>query len=138
MSWFCPQCKRKFKSANQSHSCVVKSIDEHFIGKNANVRATYDTLGKKLKSIIDFNIHPVINAIMFTTDVTFLAIKPKKSWIDLEFLLDNEANEFPIHKVVKANKTSYAHFIRIQEPKDVDNQLIGWIKEAYMLISKNV
>ena len=138
MPWICPECNRKFKSTNQSHSCVVKSIDEHFVRKEANARATYETLVKKLKSIIDFEIHPVINAIMFTTDVTFLAVKPKKEWIDLEFLLDYEVNEFPIHKVVKVTKTRFAHFVRIQEPKNVDDQLIEWIKEAYILNSENI
>jgi len=138
MPWICPQCNRKFKSTNQSHSCVMKSADEHFARKEANVRATYDTLVKKLKSGIDFEIHSVINAIMFTTDITFLAIKPKKEWIDLEFLLDYEVNEFPIHKVVKATKTRYAHFVRIQKPKEVDDQLIEWIKEAYKLNSEKI
>ena len=133
MSWTCPHCKRSFRSTNQSHSCVNKSVDEHFIGKNVNVKATYDTLEFKLKSYINFEIHPVLNAIMFTTEVTFLAIKPKKYWIDLEFLLDYEANEFPIHKVVKASKTRYAHFIRVQLPKDIDEQLIEWIIKAYKL-----
>ena len=138
MTWSCPLCKRTFRSTNQSHSCVVKNIDDHFIGKNINVRATYDVLESKLKSIFDFSIHPVLNAIMFTTDATFLAIKPKKSWIDLEFILSNEVNEFPIHKVAKASKTRYAHFVRIQEPKEIDEQLIGWIKEAYKLnLNKN-
>jgi hypothetical protein len=112
---------------------VNKSVDEHFIGKNVNVKATYDTLELKLKSIINFKIHPVLNAIMFTHEVTFLAIKPKKNWIDLEFLLDFEAQEFPVHKVVKSSKTRYAHFIRVQEPEDVDEQLVGWIKKAYDL-----
>jgi len=138
MSWKCPECKRTFKNTNQSHSCVIKSLDAHFIKKEPQVRATYDTLENHLKSIIDFQVSPVINAIMFTSESTFLAIKPKKSWIDLEFVLDYEANEFPIHKIVQVSKTKFAHFVRIQQPKDVDGQLIGWIKKAYTLISKNV
>ena len=138
MPWTCPECNRKFKNTNQSHSCVIKRLDEHFIGREPQVRATYDALESRLKAIIEFRISPVINAIMFTNNVTFLAIKPKKEWIDLEFLLDYEVNEFPIHKVVKATKTRYAHFIRIQEPKNVDDQLIEWIKKAYKLNSEKV
>lgn len=135
MTWRCPQCNRKFRNTNQSHSCVNKRVDDHFIGKNMHVKATYDTLEFKLKSMINFNIHPVLNAIMFTTDATFLAIKPKKNWIDLEFVLNYEANEFPVHKVVKVNNERYAHFIRVQEPKDIDEQLIRWVRKAHELIS---
>jgi hypothetical protein len=137
MSWTCPECNRTFKNTNQSHSCVKKSLDAHFIRKEPQVRATYDALESRLKAIFDFQISPVINAIMFASESTFLAIKPKKSWIDLEFVLDREANEFPIHKTAKVSHTRYAHFIRIQEPKDVDDQLIDWIKNAFQLISKN-
>lgn len=137
MSWICPKCKRKFKNIHQSHSCVNKSLEEHFLKKETRVRTTYYALERKLKSVVDFRIHPVINAIMFATDTTFLAIKPKKSWIDLEFVLDYEVNEFPIHKTVKISKTRFAHFIRIQEPKDIDDQLTDWIVYAFHLISKN-
>ncbi|PLW95686.1 MAG: hypothetical protein C0591_10685 [Marinilabiliales bacterium] len=138
MSWTCPECKRTFKKKNQSHSCVNKSLDAHFLKKEPQVRATYDALENRLKSIIVFQVSPVVNAIMFTSESTFLAIKPKKRWIDLEFALDYEANEFPIHKIVRISKTRFAHFIRIQEPRDIDDQLIGWIKKAYELISENV
>ena len=106
--------------------------------ENRQVRSTYDALENRLKSIIAFRVSPVVNAIMFTSESTFLAIKPKKSWIDLEFALDYEANEFPIHKIVRISKTKFAHFVRVQNPGDIDDQLIGWIKKAYELISKNV
>lgn len=123
---------------NQAHSCVIKSLDAHFITKEPQVKATYDALENRLKSIIDFRINPLINAIMFTSESTFLAIKPKKRWIDLEFALDFEANEFPIHKIVRISKTKFAHFVRVQSSADIDDQLIEWIKKAYKLISKNV
>lgn len=138
MSWTCPECNRTFKNTHQSHSCVIKSLDAHFIAQEPQVRATYDTLESKLNAIIDFEISPVINAIMFTSETTFLAIKPKKRWIDLEFSLDYNANEFPIHKIVRISKTRFAHFVSVQQPGDIDDQLIEWIKQAYQLISKNV
>lgn len=137
MPWICPQCNRTFKNTNQSHSCVKKSLDAHFIRKEPRVRATYDVLESQLKTIIDFQISPVLNAIMFTTETTFLVLKPKKSWINLEFVLDYEISEFPIHKTVKVSNTRSAHFVRIQEPKDIDDQLVDWIVNAFRLISKN-
>ena len=138
MPWTCPDCKRIFKNTKQGHSCVVKSLNEHFLNKEPGVRATYDRLESTLKAFGDFQVSPVINAILFSSESTFLVVKPKNKWLDLEFVLDYEANEFPIHKTVRVSKTRFAHFVRIQRPEEVDKQLIEWIKKAYVLNAKNV
>lgn len=138
MPWTCPNCKHTFKNTKQGHSCVVKNLVEHFINKDPSVRATYDRLASTLKTFGNFQISPVINAILFSSESTFLAVKPKSKWLDLEFVLDYQADEFPIHKMVQVSKTRYAHFVRIQNPEEVDEQLIGWIKKAYELNAKNV
>lgn len=138
MPWTCPNCQRVFKSNNQGHSCVTKSLNEHFTRKEPQVYTTYLKLESYLKSFEAIQISPVINAILFSSKSTFLAIKPKKSWLDLEFILDYEANEFPIHKIVSVSKTRFAHFVRIQNETDIDDQLTSWIKKAYEFNSKNV
>lgn len=138
MPWTCLNCNRTFKNTGQWHSCVVKSLDEHFINKEPRVKVTYERLESTLKTFGDFQISPVINAILFSSESTFLAVKPKSKWLDLEFVLDYQADEFPIHKMVQVSKTRYAHFVRIQNPEEVDEQLIGWIKKAYELNAKNV
>ena len=138
MPWTCPNCVRTFKNTNQWHSCVDKILDEHFFNKEPGVRTTYDRLESTLKTFGKFQVSPVINAILFSSESTFLAVKPKNKWLDLEFVLDYQADEFPIHKCVQVSKTRYAHFVRIQHPEEVDEQLIEWIKKAYVLNVKNV
>jgi len=138
MPWTCPNCKRTFKNTKQEHSCVVKSLDEHFFNKEPGVRTTYDRLESTLKTFGNFQVSPVINVILFSSESTFLAVKPKSKWLDLEFVLGYKADEFPIHKTVRVSKTRFAHFVRIQHPEEVDEQLIEWIKKAYVLNAKNV
>ena len=122
----------------QGHSCVNINLDKHFVNKEPSVRTTYNRLESTLKTFGDFQVSPVINAILFSAESTFLAIKPKSKWLELEFVLDYQADEFPIHKTIQVSKTRYAHFVRIQNPDEVDKQLIGWIKKAYELNAKNV
>lgn len=129
---------RTFKNTNQWHSCVNINLDEHFINKEPGVRTTYVRLESTLKTFGDFQVSPVINAILFSAVSTFLAVKPKSKWLDLEFVLDYQADEFPIHKTIQVSKNRYAHFVRIQNPEEVDEQLIRWIKKAYELNAKNV
>lgn len=86
---------------------------------------------KRIKKFGAFNISPAIGSIMVTREGTFLAIKAKREWLDIEFLLNRELNDFRIHKTFWATKSRCAHFIRLETPDDVDDQLLLWLKESY-------
>jgi hypothetical protein len=112
---------------------MVTDLESHFMNKEPNVRAVF---AKLLESISDygvFSVNPVKHAILLTAASHFLAIKPKKHWIDIEFVLPYEENTFPIHRVVQAQKQKWAHFIRLESPEEVDKTLLGWLREAYEL-----
>lgn len=102
--WTCPECNRIFKNTHQDHSCFVTDIESHFIGKQENVKLIFERLLAVIKPFEDVTINSVKNAILITDTSLFLAVKPKKGWLDIEFILDKEVDEFPIHKVVQASK----------------------------------
>jgi hypothetical protein len=82
------------------------------------------------------NISSVKNAIIVSSTSTFLAVKPKRDHADIEFLLDHEVNEFPVLKTFRVSRSRVAHFTRIGDPGDVDEQLMGWLKEAYETVNR--
>lgn len=129
--WSCPICNREFKIKNQSHSCDSIPIDDHFKGKRPEIINCFRVL-KKTISLFE-QVHEVStkSAILYSANSNFLAIKPKNNWLDLEFTLPIPCDEFPIYKVVKASKNLYAHFIRIENVDEIDDQFIKWIKQAY-------
>ncbi|MEZ5197014.1 MAG: DUF5655 domain-containing protein [Bacteroidales bacterium] len=133
--WTCPTCSRIFKNTNQDHSCIVTSIESHFIGKQENVKETFEKILSVVNAFEGMKINSVKNAILFTAVSHFLAVKPKKKWLDIEFILDEKLEGFPIHKVVQATKTKWAHFVRLGAPEEIDEQLKSWLKRAY-LVSK--
>ena len=135
MSWICPVCFRNFKHKNQEHSCLKKIPEDHFTDKTALVKQLYDNLVIQLSVFGKFNINAVQNAIIFSSKSTFLAVKPKKNWLDLEFLLSEEIDEFPVHKVVKISKNRYAHFVRLSRTDEIDGQLLSWLENSFKLIS---
>jgi len=135
MTWICPECNRTFKNKNQDHSCVIKSIDDHFLNKPQIIKHVYDVLIHRIQDFGKMKIVAVVNAIICSSKSTFLVIKPKKNWIDIEFLLNEPIEEFPIHKTVKASNKRFAHFIRIGIPDEIDDQLISWLKRSYEIIT---
>lgn len=137
MTWICPSCKRPFKHKNQAHSCVQVNVEEHFVNKDPDVYRIYQALMKALSKLSNVVVSPARNAILVTSSSTFLAIKPKRSWLDIEFLLDEGLNELPVYKVVRASKKRYAHFVRLESMTEVDKKIVSLLVRSYKLVSSS-
>jgi len=133
MPWICPKCGRQFKHATNYHSCVKVDADRHFINKKPEVKAMFEKILKETKKFGNVNVSPVQNSIMLKNASTFLAIKPKKEWADIEFFLPEEVHEFPVYKTARYTKNKVVHFVRLENPKEVDKQLMRWLKISYDL-----
>ena len=136
MSWTCPECKRIFKHKNQWHSCVKVNIDVHFTDKSTKVKKIYDKLMGKVTKFGKIYVSPAKGSIMIKGKSTFLALKPRKDWLDIEFLSDREVNEYPIHKIFRVSKRRVAHSVRLEAPKEITMKLLRWIKQSYDLVNK--
>ena len=135
--WICPECGRQFKHTNQSHSCVRLNPDDLFPGKDVHVKETYDRLLAEVKKFGDVNVSPVRVGVMLKAGGTFAAVKPKKSWVDLEFILDEEISEFTVHKTFRYTAGRWAHFVRLEHSRDVSRKLLVWLRRSYNLISNS-
>ena len=133
MIWNCPKCGRQFKHATTYHSCVRINPDSHFIGKNQNVKAVYEKILKETKNFGKVNVSPVQNSILLKNDSTFLSIHPRKNSLEVEFFLPKETKEFPIYKTFRYTKNKTVHYVRLENPKEVDRQLVNWMKVSYHL-----
>ena len=135
MAWICPTCKRPFKNRNQVHSCVQISPDTVLSVAGKNVQGIYNKLMAAVKKFGPYDITATPKAIFLKNPGSFVAIKPKKATLELEFLLDTAIDEFPVYKNLRTSKNRVAHFIRLDDPSQVDMQLIQWLKLSYTLIS---
>lgn len=133
--WTCPDCGREFKNTHQDHSCLITDLESHFINKEQNVIDTFEIIKNHVMKFEGVKLNSVKNAILFTAESHFLAIKPKKAWLDIEFVLDEPLEDFSIHKTVQASKNKWANFVRLEKPEEVDIQFAGWIERAYKLCS---
>jgi predicted transport protein len=115
---------------------MVTDVESHFRNKSLQVAETFEKLKIILLSFPGTKIHPLKNAIVVSAVKNFVGIKPKKKYLDIEFILDYREEGFPVHKVVQVSGARFAHFVRLGSPDDVDNQLINWVKHAYKIASK--
>lgn len=90
----------------------------------------------KVSDFGNVTISPAKNCILLKSASTFLALKPKKEWMDIEFLLDEETDEFPVHKTLRVSKNRVAHFVRLEHPREITRKLTGWLKRSFEITSR--
>ena len=132
----CPDCNRKFKHKNQPHSCVVLPVDIHFENKKPVIRKIYNKIISSIKSLENISISSTPGAIIISSKSTFLAVKPKKEKVIIEFLLDEPSDDKIVKKIVKVSARRYAHFFHLKSPGDVNMNLIHLLKYSYKLINE--
>lgn len=129
--WECQVCHRKFKHTNQEHSCLVVPMEHHFSERPLALETTVRRILNQVELFGNVKVSSVKNAILIASASTFLALKVKKDRVEVEFLLKEAKEGFPVYKVVKISKNRVVHFVAVGSPEEVDESLMGLFREAY-------
>ena len=135
--WICPSCGRHFKNANQFHSCKTVSKKSLFNRRPVYLKDLYHSIYRELEKFGDFREEAVPpDVLFFKTKSTFMAIKVKSKWLDIEFFLDQVEDIPPVKKYLQTSKNRVAHIVSIDDPQEINDQLIDWMRRSYELIRK--
>ena len=134
--WTCPKCGRKFEKNNQLHSCNFFLLNKHFEN-----RELAKNLFKKLKKDIHkyvgpFKIESLPCCIHLVSTFTFAAVYALKDRIRIHFTLDHRLESYRIDKCFHVSTNRYSYSIDIENEKEIDEELIRWLKQAYNLRKK--
>lgn len=129
--WKCPTCKREFKNKNQVHSCAYYPLENHFKNKPYGEKL-FDELKKKIeKNIGPLKIESLPCCIHLMSDYTFSGVWALKNSIKIDFCSRKEIKSNRIIKEYKASNERYINYLEIKNRKEIDKELLGWIKDAY-------
>ena len=118
------------------HTCKLISREALFERRPAYLFKLYELVYQALEDFGDFREEAIPPDVLFyKTKSTFLAIKVKSKWLDIEFFLEKIEDVPPVKKFLQTSKNRAVHIISIDEPEDIDNQLIDWMHRSYTLIS---
>jgi hypothetical protein len=130
--WTCPECKRRFGRANQSHECAPGQIvDEFFADRPEALRRVYDAIARHLATLDGVHADAVTACIMFKRARTFAEVRTKKHALVLIFLLSRELDDERFDRVLRTSANRWAHFVSLAAARDVDRDVRGWLTEAY-------
>src|ERR1700750_1106890 len=106
---------------------------DHLKGKEPAVTAIYEKLIKELHKFGALKIEPKKTSIHLGNRFGFAGVYTRKDYMNLEVHLKNKLTNKRISKVEQASPNRFHHTIKISTPKEVDKELLGWLKQAYDL-----
>jgi hypothetical protein len=128
--WTCPRCRRGFKNRNQSHSCGQFTVEQLLDGKPAEIVELYERLAEMIRRSGEVVIAPTKTRILFKVRTVFASVAVGKNWLDVVFVLGRRLKNRRIKKA-QEEYPGIVHFLRIEKSENLDDDLTGWLQEAY-------
>ena len=104
-----------------------------FVGKDELVQAIYTRLREALSTLGPFQEEPKKTSIHLVRNAGFAGVHPRKSYLYLNLRTDYPINNPRIAKTEQVSKNRFHNELKLNAPDEVDEELIGWLKDAYTL-----
>lgn len=128
--WTCPRCRRQFKNRNQAHSCGQFTVEQLLESKPPEVVQLYDRLAELTERCGQVVVAPTKTRVLFKVRTVFATVGVTRNWLDLVLVLGRRVPSRRIKKS-QAEYPGIVHFLRIETADDLDDELAGWLQEAY-------
>jgi len=106
---------------------------DHLKDKDPEVVKTYHKLISKLNDFGNLKIEPKKTSIHLGNRFGFAGVYMRKNYINLEVHLNYKLKSPRVSKAEQASANRYHHTIRLDSQKDIDKELLTWLREAYIL-----
>jgi hypothetical protein len=113
-------------------------LDAQYSGKKAALRPIYEKLAKAARGFgKDVMIAPRKSQVTFARKVSFAVVKAAAAdRVDLALRLPGEKGTARLAANTKASGSDPTHVVALRAAKDVDAQVVGWLKLAYQKASR--
>jgi hypothetical protein len=130
--WPCPRCGRTFANRNQIHTCrELGTIDAHFEGADADVRAAFDAVLAAVESLGPVTVLPERTRIALHARMSFAAFMPRLHWLDGHVVLARRLSSSRFRSIEQFSPRNVLHAFRLAGPDEVDAEVQAWLAEAY-------
>lgn len=109
------------------------SMDSHFSGKESSAREMYDHLLSALREFGQVIEEPKKTSIHLVNVSAFAGVQTRGTHILLNIKADHKIESPRIHKADQVSASRFHHRVKISNLSEIDNELIGWLHEAYVL-----
>jgi hypothetical protein len=129
--WKCPKCGRGFANRNQFHFCSSRTLDEHFVGRDPQVVATFQRLLVAAERSGPVTVVPEKTRVAFQVRMSFAAFTLRRHWVDGHVVLARRVDSPRFRRIDVISPLNQVHVFRLREPSEVDEEVERWLNEAY-------
>ena len=109
------------------------NVEYHFENKSPVVREIYDGLIKKVKSFGKFQEESHKTSIHLLNQTAFAGVATRKDALLLTIKTDHQIESSRVSKTEQVSRNRFHLLIRFETPKEIDAELLTWLKDAYKL-----
>lgn len=132
--WVCPSCGRPFAQLDQSHTCGPESVRSYLEGKSPHAIALYRRFAELVRRCGPVAIVPGRAGIAFHVRGTFAAIdRLTARTLSAHVVLSRRHHDPRFTKVEVRAPRHQTHYFRMQTLDDLDEDVAGWLAEAYQV-----
>ena len=130
--WRCPQCGARFVTRNLWHSCGKFTLEDLFAKSEPHVLPLF----RKFAAFVrrcgrGVVMIPQKTRVVFMERVRFAGATPRKDGFVTHFILPQPIIHSRIVKHDFYPPRLHANHVRITSAKDLDAELLGWLREAH-------
>jgi len=130
--WTCPECEREFGLVRQSHVCAPGcTVEETFAGRPPYQREIYDALLSHLRDLGPVHADSVRVGVFLLSDRKFAEIRPMARALSVELFMPHPLVTERVMRSVPIGRGRTWHSIRLRAVEQVDDELLGWVGEAF-------
>ena len=107
------------------------TLEEYFATGPAHERPVFDAVMRHLATLGAVHVEPVSVGIFFKHVGKFAELRPMRKWVALSFSLPRPVRHRTIVRKVMPWGGRYFHVANLARPEDFDDELAGWLTEAY-------
>lgn len=116
---------------------TVYTVESHFSSKDPIVREIYDRVLKTIRQVGRVVEEPKKTSIHLVNATALAGVATRKDSLILTVKSDRKLTSSRIHKSEQVSASRFHHEVKLRSPGDVDDELAGWLRDAYVLSSNH-
>ena len=107
-------------------------LDEYFSTGPSHERPVFEAVMEHFESVGPVHVEPVSVGIFLKRARTFAELRTRDRWVAISFGLPRAVSHPTIVRKVQRYGPKYWHVANVASPDDLDDELLGWLTEAYL------